>query len=238
VAADVAGAPPAPDDSAGRGKIGAALRDRRVWALAAILFCMTSGSNALNFFLPSIVETFQKTLNAPTAPIITGLIVAVPYAFAAAAMVLWSRHSDRHLERRWHTSGAAALAGISIIVALLLDNPVAVIIGFIVLASGIYSAQIVFWSTPATILTGAGAAAGIGLINSVANLSGFVGPYFTGAMFKATGSYTPPFLIIGGLVLLGALGFAMLGRRLPDVPVAETDRSSVRHDEPQPDPAV
>jgi hypothetical protein len=63
------------------------------------------------------------------------------------------------------------------------------------------------------------------LINSVANLSGFVGPYFTGEVFKATGSYTPAFISIGALVMVGALGFAILGRRLPSVPVADAQRA-------------
>jgi hypothetical protein len=34
-----------------------------------------------------------------------------------------------------------------------------------------------FWPLPSKFLTGAAAAGGIALINSIANLSGFVGPY-------------------------------------------------------------
>jgi MFS family permease len=186
------------------------LKTPMVWALAGILFCMTAGSNALNFFFPSVVDTFKSSFGVETNIFTNGLIVAIPYAFAAAAMILWSRHSDKTLERRFHGGGAAVLAGVSIVIALLLDNPVAIVVGFIVLASGIYSAQIVFWTVPARILTGVAAAAGIGLINSVGNLSGFVGPYLTGWIYENTGSYTLAFGLIATLVVIGGVAFTIL----------------------------
>lgn len=49
-----------------------------------------------------------------------------------------------------------------------------------------------------------GAAAGIGLINSVGNLSGFTGPYLTGYLYTTTGTYTVAFLAIAGFVAMGA----------------------------------
>lgn len=61
-------------------------------------------------------------------------------------------------------------------------------------------------------LTGLGAAAGIGLINSIGNLSGFIGPYLTGYLFNLTGSYTPGFLVIAALVGAGGLGMVFMPR--------------------------
>jgi ACS family tartrate transporter-like MFS transporter len=63
-----------------------------------------------------------------------------------------------------------------------------------VVASSIYSVFGPFWSLPSKFLTGASAAAGIALINSLGNVGGFVGPYAIGAVIKRTGS---PY---GGLV--------------------------------------
>ena len=85
-------------------------------------------------------------------------------------------------------------------------------IGFILLAMGVYSAINVFWAVPGQVLTGVGAAAGIGLINSIGNLSGFTGPYLTGYLYSATGSYTPGFLIIAALVGAGGLGMVLMPR--------------------------
>lgn len=195
-------------------QVKAVIRMPMVWGLAGILFCMTAGSNALNFFFPSVVETFKTSFGVETNVLTNGFIVAIPYAFAAAAMILWGRRSDRTMERRFHGGGAAILSGLAIVSALLLDNPIAIVIGFIVLASGIYSAQVVFWSIPARLLTGVAAATGIGLINSVGNLSGFVGPYLTGWLYETSGSYLLAFGVIATLVVIGGVGFiALLSRR-------------------------
>jgi cyanate permease len=58
---------------------------------------------------------------------------------------------------------------------------------------------------PARSLSGAGAAAGIALINTVGNVAGFVAPYVTGAMHDATGSYHAPMFVVGALMLLSAV---------------------------------
>jgi len=59
----------------------------------------------------------------------------------------------------------------------------------------------VFWTFPAAFLSGAAAAGGIALINSIGNLAGFAGPYAMGRIKDVTGSYT------GGLLSLSAVGF-------------------------------
>lgn len=104
------------------------------------------------------------------------------------------------------------LAAVSIAVALWLNQPWIIVIGFILLAMGVYSAINVFWAVPGQVLTGLGAAAGIGLINSIGNLSGFIGPYLTGYLFNVTGSYTPGFLVIAALVGAGGLGMVLMPR--------------------------
>lgn len=53
---------------------------------------------------------------------------------------------------------------------------------------GVFSAIPSFWALPAQFLTGAAAAGGIGLINSIGNLGGFAAPYATGALNQFTGS--------------------------------------------------
>ena len=74
------------------------------------------------------------------------------------------------------------------------------------MALGIYSSFAPFWAVPNEFLTGLSADAGIALINSTANLGGFVGPYVMGAINKRTGSFR------GGLVFAGVslFGSAML----------------------------
>jgi ACS family tartrate transporter-like MFS transporter len=64
-------------------------------------------------------------------------------------------------------------------------------------ALGIYSFYGPFFSIPSQFLTGISAASGIALINSVANLGGFAGPYAIGTIKARTGS------LYGGLAAIG-----------------------------------
>jgi len=192
------------------------LSNKLVWALALIYFGITCGSNTMNFFLPSVLQSFQGTFGVKIGLITNGLITAIPYAVAAAAMFYWRYHSDRLQERRKHTGGAAILAAASIALALLVNNPIVIVLGFVLLAAGLYSAINVFWAIPQQMLSGVEAATGIALINSIGNLSGFAGPYFTGFLYSVTGTYRASFLVIAGVVALGGVGILMLPQRYLD----------------------
>ena len=74
------------------------------------------------------------------------------------------------------------------------------------LAAGVYSFLSPFWAIPGEFLAGFAAAAGIGLMNSVANLGGFVGPYAVGIMSSWTGGIYPGLALAGTPMLFsGAL---------------------------------
>ena len=70
---------------------------------------------------------------------------------------------------------------------------------------GIFACLPVFWTLPTAFLSGAAAAAGIAVINSIGNLAGFAGPFAMGWIKDHTGSYT------GGLLLLAGLGIIAMG---------------------------
>jgi nitrate/nitrite transporter NarK len=70
---------------------------------------------------------------------------------------------------------------------------------------GIFSCLPVFWTLPTAFLSGAAAAAGIAVINSIGNLAGFAGPFAMGWIKDHSGSYA------GGLLLLTALGIIAMG---------------------------
>ena len=57
---------------------------------------------------------------------------------------------------------------------------------------------------PTAILSSAGAAAGIALINSFANLAGFISPYMIGLIKDATQSTNAAMFVLAGVLLLGA----------------------------------
>ena len=181
------------------------LTSPRVWALAIVYFAVAYGLYALAFFLPSIVAGFKKTYWVQLSLLQVGFITAVPNVFGAVAMFLWSRHADRTREHVWHVAIPLLLGGLAIPVALYLRHPVAVMVPVVIAAMGIFAALPVFWALPSRFLTGAAAAAGIGLINSLGNLGGFAAPYATGALEDLTGTNKAGMWAVGVLLVLGSV---------------------------------
>jgi nitrate/nitrite transporter NarK len=160
---------------------------------------------ALSFFLPSIISGFRKSFGMTLSIVQVGLITSVPYIFAAMAMYLWSRHADRHREHVWHVAIPLAVGGAAIPLALYLHSPLLVMIPVTITAIGVFSAIPSFWALPSRFLTGAAAAGGIGLINSVGNLGGFVAPYATGALADLTGSEKAGMWAVGTVMIAAAV---------------------------------
>ncbi len=70
------------------------------------------------------------------------------------------------------------------------------------------------WAMPSIFLTGAGAAAGIALINAMGNLGGFVGPWLIGLLKDRWGSYAPGLYFMGWMCAMAAVVVVVLGRRM------------------------
>jgi len=207
----------------GHVSISRTLRDPRVWALGVVYFGIAYGLFALSFFLPTIVGGLATTFNTKFSVLETGLIVAIPFACGAVAMVFWSRHSDRTGERIWHVALPALLAAVSIPAALYTNSPFATMAVISVTAIGIFCALPVFWYLPSTFLAGAGAAAGIALVNTLGASSGLVAPYVTGWLLDATGDSRAAMWLVGGFELIAAIAVLLLRR---SIRAADTHRGS------------
>jgi MFS family permease len=187
-----------------------ALTSGRVWMFALMYFGLIYGLYALAFFLPTIIGGFEGQFGTHFNVFQKGLITAIPYLPAALALFLWSRDASRRGVRSWHIGVPALIGAASIPIALYMRSPAATVAVITITACAIFSALPNFWALPARFLSGAAAAAGIALINTVGNLAGFVAPYITGAVKDATGSYQAPMFIVGALMLMSAgLAFAI-----------------------------
>ena len=162
----------------------AAMMNRRVWLLIAVYFTVAVGANASGGYFPTLIKRAYAGLDEFQI----GLLLALPHLASVVGMTLWSWHSDRTGERRVHVALAALLAAVGwAIVGLNLPpdeaekiNPTLVMIGLAVAQTGMMSMLPIFWTLPTAFLTGAAAAGGIALINSVANIGGWFGPFILG----------------------------------------------------------
>ena len=190
----------------GYAELGQALTRPRVLALGLLYFCIVIGFYGISLWMPQVIQTYG--LN----PLEIGFLTAIPYFFAAIAMVLWGAHSDRTGERIWHVALPLFLAGAAFAWSAA-TLPLALILVALTLATiGTYAAIGTFWSLPTSILTGTGAAAGLALINSMGNTGGLVGPPIIGAIKQQTGSFTAALLFLAGALVIGALIALMFGR--------------------------
>lgn len=175
------------------------LVNSRVLGLSLVYFGAVSINYGLSFFLPQIVKAFG--LNT----FLTTLVSATPYAVGLIGMVWWGRRSDAVVERRFHAAIPLFIAAAGIAVSTVFDNPTLKMLSLCVAGFGIFANLPVFWTLPTAFLSGAAAAAGIAVINSIGNLAGFAGPFAMGWIKDQTGSYA------GGLLLLAALGIIAMG---------------------------
>jgi ACS family tartrate transporter-like MFS transporter len=176
-----------------------ALTDRRVLALSAIyLFSVTSGYGIV-FFLPQIMKALGYS------NFMTGVLTAIPYTIGVIGLLLWGHSSDQRGERRWHLIGALVLSAAGFVGVALLRESLWAIAAMSIAAIGIYGSRPAFWPMPSMFLTGAAAAAGIALINSVGNLGGYVGPFIVGWIKNSTGSFEYALYFLAGCAALSAL---------------------------------
>jgi MFS transporter, ACS family, tartrate transporter len=176
-----------------------------VWRFAFVLFLIVTSGYGFSFFLPQIVKRLSGA-----SDLAVGLWTAVPFTVAAIGMITVAAHSDRTGERRRHVAACAALAATGLAASSFSGSAIVALALLAAAAVGLYSATPPFWSLPTAFLRGDGAAAGIGLINSVGNLGGFVGPYVMGWMQGLSGDFRVGLRVLaasalfsGALVLIG-----------------------------------
>lgn len=212
VTANVKGAekPPADGD---RSERWAALRSPVGWTCAAIWFCILASNYGVMFWLPTIVKGLSG-LSATQ----TGLIVALPNAAAAIALVLNARHSDKTGERVLHVAIPALIGGAGLLAAFLL-GPGLPGLAMLVLGGACTGCTVAaFWAIPTKLLPPRALAMGIVMINMLGSFAGATIPAAMGALRQASGSFLPPTLLLFGIAVVCAALCLVARRQLRQLP--------------------
>lgn len=183
------------------------LCDLRVLALSLIYLGTSAGLYTLGLWAPLILRQYKFS------SLETGWINALPSVVAVLGMTLWARHSDQTLERTWHVVIPCVAACLGFLWAGSTHTAMGVILALVVVNVGISAAKAPLWAMASSFLSGAGAAAGIAMINSIGNLGGFIGPYMIGWIKGKTGSYTGGLYMVGGTLALSAVLTLLLSRK-------------------------
>jgi len=196
----------------------AALKSPRVLGLALIYFGTSAGLYTLGLWVPLMIHEFGFT------PLQTGLLTGVPSVVAVVAMIYWAHHSDRSGERTWHVIIPCLLACAGFIFAGQATTALLVVLALVIVNVGISSAKAPLWAMPSSFLSGAGAAAGIAMINSVGNLGGFLGPFAIGWLKTYTGGYAAGLYVVAATLALSAVVTLLLSRKVHTVAVVGQPR--------------
>ena len=164
-----------------------------------IYFTSVIASYGITFFLPQIVKGLGHS------NFVTGLLTAIPYVIGVIGLICWGHSSDRHKERRWHLIVAATVAAIGLAGTAFFTGSAWALATMSVAAVGLYGSRPSFWPMPSLFLTGAAAAVGIALINSIGNLGGYVGPFIVGWIKQSTDSFEMGVYFLAGCAFTSAL---------------------------------
>lgn len=184
-----------------------ALRHPKVLLLALAYFFVVTCNYGIEFFLPSILQQWYA-LRLDT---LTWLVM-LPSVLALGGQLLFGWSSDRMSERRWHAVGPIVAGAVALVLVTLTRGSLpATIACFMLAAAGFKAYMPAFWSLPNLFLTRSAAAGSIGLINSVGNLGGFLGPYVVGTVETVTGSFERGLLFLAASAMMSALTIFLLG---------------------------
>jgi MFS family permease len=178
-----------------------AIRTPGFLTLGLVYFLIQVASYGLNFWAPHLIRV-AGTHN----PTVIGLLTAVPYVCGAICMVVVGRLSDASGERRKFVFGLLVMSAVGFFAAGFFDKQTGLlVVALAVMGAGVVASIPAFWALPPKLLTGAGAAGGIALINTLGQLGGIVSPIMVGRVKDLTGSTTPALYVIGAMCVVCAV---------------------------------
>jgi ACS family tartrate transporter-like MFS transporter len=189
------------------------LTNPKVLILTAAYFFVVTGNYGVEFFLPRILDQWYGL----KLSMVAGLVMLPPLgSLVGQLLVGWN--SDRTHERRLHASlpiymGSVALGVIALGELVLAEKPPLwlTVSLFMVTMAGLKAYLPAFWSLPTLFLSQSAAAGSIGLINSVGNLGGALGPSVLGIVRTLTGSFGGGLMYLAGSMAVSATIILMLG---------------------------
>jgi len=179
-----------------------------IWLLSLVYFGVSTTMYGVTLWLPTVIRALSGL-----SYLWTGVVATLPFLLTVIAMVWVGMRSDRAGERRWHTAIPAFVAAASLIIAGYGASTIVVVSGIALGLAGAESMVGPFWAMATSRMDGLSAAAGIAVINSLANLGGYYGPDIIGLFRTANGGFRGGLLAIAATVCLSGLTALVVGRK-------------------------
>jgi ACS family tartrate transporter-like MFS transporter len=187
-----------------------ALGDWEVLKLCLIYFMWRTGFWGFNFWMPTVLKAVSGWSNAAV-----GWVVVIPMTLALIGFLFVGHSSSATGEKRWHVAVPMFIGAVGMGFGPFVHDPVASLALVCVSAIGVYVGMGVWWSYPTSFLSGAAAAGAVGMINSIGNTGGWVGPYLTGFVKDLTGSFQWAYVYLAFSLTVAGLLILTLRKNLP-----------------------
>jgi len=185
-----------------------ALVSPRIWLLSIVYFGVSTTMYGLTIWLPSVLH-----YSSGWSYFKTSLVSMLPFFVAVIVMVLVGMRSDRVGERRWHTAIPAFIAAVGLATAAFYGSFTLVLVAGISVGMAFAEGMVgPFWAMATSRMAGLSAAAGIAVINSLANLGGYFGPDIIGFFRTENGGFRGGLLAIAGTVAISGIIALIVGR--------------------------
>jgi MFS transporter, ACS family, tartrate transporter len=171
--------------------LGQALRSRSVLLLAVSAFLQYFTGYSVIFWLPTVLKS-----QSGFSDLQLGLFGAIPYVVALIAMLFNGWHSDRSHERRWHAAVPLLIGATGFLCLISLRSSSQMTVLWFSMICVLMAFLPAFWAIPTEILSESTAAVAVGMINALASVAGFAGPYAFGYLHTRTGSFTAGFAVL------------------------------------------
>ncbi|QDQ95419.1 MFS transporter [Rhodococcus sp. WB9] len=175
----------------------AALSTGRIWLLGLVLAANYLGTFAVIFWLPTIIASLGVDDVATV-----GYLSAIPWSVAVLATVAVGVYCDRRQTHSVVVFAGIAVAAAGLVVAIAFGHNFSVTIIGISCAAAFFTAtgSVIWTITNLQLANMTAAAAGIALVNAIASLGSFLGPYPVGIGRDLTGSVVAPLAAIAVVV--------------------------------------
>jgi len=197
-------------NSARRYTLWQALSDGEVLKLCLIYFMWITGFWGFNFWMPTVLKAVSGWSNAAV-----GWVVVIPMTLALIGFIVVGHSSSRTGEKRWHVAIPMFIGAVGMGLGPFVHDPLMSLLLICVSAVGVYVGMGVWWTYPTSFLSGPAAAGAVGMINSVGNTGGWVGPYLTGFVKEMTGSFQWAYVYLAFSLTVAGLLILTLRKKLP-----------------------
>ncbi len=162
---------------------------------------------ALSLWQPQMIKEFGLTNMQ------VGFVNAIPFAFAAIAMLAWGRHSDVTGERLWHTILPLLLSAAALVATVFVHTLWPFLIVLCLIMIGAQAMKGPFLGLTSEWLAGPAAVVGFAQVNTVGNVAALITATSIGIIRDATGSFQLSLLPLLLVTALGCVALAVMAGR-------------------------